>query len=115
MIIEGRGGRRLGLNVMKEGLAARLAATPATRQALSSRQALAGVSFGLCAIPLVPQGLVPAVMKLTETPTRSWFLALYLPDTYQWPLIAAMIALGLLMLGAGISLAATATASAARR
>ena len=44
-------------------------------------------------------------MKLTETPTRSWFLALYLPDTYQWPLIAAMIALGLLMLGAGISLA----------
>ena len=37
-------------------------------------------------------------MKLTETPTRSWFLALYLPDAYQWPLIAAMIALGLAML-----------------
>ena len=46
-----------------------------------------------------------AVLKLTETPTRSWFLALYLPDAYQWPLIAAMLALGLAMLRAGIRLA----------
>jgi ABC-2 type transport system permease protein len=49
-------------------------------------------------------------MKLTETPTRSWFLALYLPDAYQWPLIAAMIALGLAMLAAGLSLAGTGSA-----
>jgi len=114
MIIEGRGGPRLGLNVVKEGLATRLAASSAPGPAVTPRQALAGLWLGLCAIPLIPQGLVPAVMKLTETPTRSWFLALYLPDTYQWPLIAAMIALGLLMLGAGVSLAATGTAPAAR-
>jgi ABC-2 type transport system permease protein len=44
-------------------------------------------------------------MKLTEAPTRSWFLALYVPDAYQWPLIAAMLILGLAMLRAGLSLA----------
>ena len=97
-IAEGRGGPLLSLNVAKEGLAARLA--PPAR-----RHALAGACLALCWIPLFPQGLVPAVMKLTETPTRSWFLALYLPDAYQWPLIAAMLALGLAMLRAGMSLA----------
>ena len=95
---EGRGGPQLSWNVAKEGLASRLA--PPAR-----RQALAAACLGLCSIPLFPQGLVPAVMKLTEAPTRSWFLALYLPDAYQWPLIAAMLALGLAMLRAGLSLA----------
>jgi hypothetical protein len=97
-IAEGRGGPRLNLNVAKEGLAARLA--PPAR-----RDALAGACLALCSIPLFPQGLVPAVMKLTETPAFSWFLALYLPDAYQWPLIVAMIALGLVMLRTGLSLA----------
>jgi hypothetical protein len=96
-LADGRGGTRLSLNVAKEGLAARLA--PPTR-----REALAGACLALCSIPLIPQGLVPAVMKLTETPSRSWFLALYVPDAYQWPLIAAMLALGLAMLRAGMSL-----------
>ena len=95
-IAEGRAGPRLSSNVAKEGLAARLA--PPAR-----RDALAGACLTLCWIPLFPQALVPAVMKLTETPTRSWFLALYLPDAYQWPLIAAMLALGLAMLRVGLS------------
>jgi hypothetical protein len=98
-IAEGRGGPRLSLNVAKEGLAARLA--PVTR-----RDALAGACLTLCWIPLFPQGLVAAVLKVTETPTRSWFLALYLPDAYQWPLIAAMLALGLVMLRVGVDRAA---------
>ncbi|HWK25627.1 MAG TPA: hypothetical protein VNS09_03640 [Solirubrobacter sp.] len=97
-IAEGRGGLRLSLNVAREGLAARL--VPSAR-----RDALAGICLGLCWIPLFPQGLVPAVMKLTETPTRSWFAALYVPDAYQWPVIAAMVALGLAMLRAGLRLA----------
>ncbi|HEY7046053.1 MAG TPA: hypothetical protein VH373_02440 [Jatrophihabitantaceae bacterium] len=97
-IAERGGGPQMSLNVAKEGLAARLT-MPARRDAL------AGTCLGLCWLPLLPQGLVPAVMKLTETPTRSWFLALYLPDPYQWPVIAAMLALGLAMLGAGRRLA----------
>jgi hypothetical protein len=96
-IADGRGGLRLSWNVAKEGLATRLA--PPAR-----RPDLAVVCLALCWTPLVPQGLVPAIMKLTETPTRSWFLALYLPDALQWPMIAAMIALGLAMLRAGLRL-----------
>jgi hypothetical protein len=92
-IADGHGGPLLTLNIAKAGLAVRLARP----------DALAGVCLGLCSIPLVPQGLVPAVMKLTEVPTRSWFLALYMPDAYQWPVIAAMLGLGLAMLRVGIS------------
>ncbi len=97
-IAEGGGGPQFSLNVAKEGLAVRLTAP-------ARRDALAGACLGLCWLPLFPQGLVPAVMKLTETPTRSWFLALYLPGPYQWPVIAAMLALGLAMLRAGMRLA----------
>ena len=97
-IADGRGGPRLSLNMAKEGMAARLA--PPAR-----RQALAGLCLGLCWIPLFPQAVVPAVMKLSDAPTRSWFLALYLPDALQWPLIAAMVGAGLAMLQAGMSLA----------
>lgn len=98
LIIDGHDGPRLGLDVAREGVAARLAP-------LERRRAVAGACLGLCSIPLLPQGLVAAIMKLTGTPARSWFLALHLPAAYQWPLIAAMIALGLAMLGAGITLA----------
>ena len=97
-IAAGRDGPRLRLNLAKEAMAARLA--PPAR-----RHALAGACLGLCWLPLVPQGLVAALMKSIGTPTRSWFLALYAPDAYQWPLIAAMTALGLAMLGAGVTLA----------
>ena len=97
-IAAGRDGPRLSLNLAKEGMAARLA--PPAR-----RHALAGACLSLCWLPLVPQGLVAALIKATGTPTRSWFLALYVPEAYQWPLIAAMVALGLAMLGAGVTLA----------
>lgn len=97
-LAEGRGGVRLSVNVAKEGLAVRLA--PPAR-----RHALAGACLSLCWIPLFPQGVVPAIMKLSEAPTRSWFLALYVPDALQWPVIAAMVVLGLAMLRAGMSLA----------
>ena len=97
-IAEGRGSPLLSLNIAKEGVAAWLA--PPER-----RQALAWLCLGLCAIPLIPQGLVPAIMILTETPARSWFLALYLPEAYRWPTLAAMLILGLAMLRTGLTLA----------
>lgn len=56
----------------------------------------------LCWIPLVPQGIVPMVMKLNGTEVLSWFLALYLPEPYQWPTIIVMIAGGLLLFCTGL-------------
>jgi hypothetical protein len=99
-LADGRGGPLLSLDLAREGLAARLA--PPAR-----RDAIAALCLTLCCIPLFPQGLVPAVIKLTDGSTRSWFLALYLPDAYQWPVIIGMIALGLGMLRVGLRMART--------
>ena len=99
-IAAGGDGPRLRFDLAKEGIALRLA--PPAR-----RHTLAATCLTLCWLPLVPQGLVPAVIKSVGAPTRSWFLALYLADAFQWPMITAMVALGLAMLGAGITLART--------
>ncbi|HEU0165685.1 MAG TPA: hypothetical protein VFQ54_11630 [Thermomicrobiales bacterium] len=48
-------------------------------------------------LPLFPQGLLPLFLKLIGTETKSWCLALYLPDAYQWPVIFGMIALGAIL------------------
>ena len=60
--------------------------------------------WSLCWIPLVPQGIVPLIFKLTGVEARSWFLALYLPVPFQWPTIFAMIGLGLFMIYVAISI-----------
>jgi len=99
-ILAGRDGPRLTWNMAREGTAARLA--PPAR-----RQVMAGACLGLCWLPLVPQGLVAAGFKAFGVSTRSWFLALYAPDPAQWPLIVTMIAIGLALLGAGITLTRT--------
>ncbi|GLX01066.1 hypothetical protein Misp02_51520 [Microtetraspora sp. NBRC 16547] len=63
-----------------------------------------GLCFGLCWIPLIPQGIVTMVMKLAGAPNRSWFLALYLPEPFQWPVIIGMICLGGAMLATAVTL-----------
>ena len=47
--------------------------------------------------PLFPQGLVAAFFKIFGLDERAWFLALYLPPAWQWPVIVAMILLGTTM------------------
>jgi hypothetical protein len=85
----GHGGIRLTLNMARESAAARYPSSGSTVGALC---------WSLCWIPLIPQGVVPLVLKLTGTSTRSWFLATYLAPSLQWPVIAAMLAAGLAML-----------------
>ncbi len=63
-----------------------------------------GVCWGLCWLPLFPQGLVAMVMKLAGTPVKSWFLALYMPEALQWPTIVGMILLGGGMLATAVTL-----------
>lgn len=62
---------------------------------------IVGICWGLGWLPLFPQGLVTMVMKIIDTEHRSWFLALYLPELLQWPLIVFNILLGLSMYAAG--------------
>jgi ABC-2 type transport system permease protein len=49
-------------------------------------------------IALVPQGIVPAVFKISGTDAKAWFLALYVPEPWQWVVIAGMVLLGLTLL-----------------
>ncbi|MGW0586548.1 sensor histidine kinase [Streptosporangium sp. NPDC002607] len=63
---------------------------------------IVGICWGLGWLPLFPQGLVTMVMKIIDTEHLSWFLALYLPEPLQWPLIVFNIALGLSMYAAGM-------------
>ncbi|GII80404.1 hypothetical protein Sru01_53860 [Sphaerisporangium rufum] len=67
------------------------------------RTKLMGVCFGLCWLPLFPQGLVPIVLKIAGVDERSWFLALYLPEPWQWPTLLGMIALGAGMLAFAVA------------
>jgi hypothetical protein len=92
-IRHGDAGLALTLNVMRESSAARIA---------SAGGLAASACWWLCWLPLFAQGLAPLIMKLAGTPARSWFLALYLPNPYQWPMIAAMITCGSLMLGTAV-------------
>ncbi|MEU0484253.1 hypothetical protein ABZ260_34350 [Streptosporangium sp. NPDC006013] len=62
------------------------------------------VSLTLCWVPLAAQGIVPALMLTTGQVTRSWFLALHLPQHLQWPTIIAMIVLGLVLLTTGLGI-----------
>jgi ABC-2 type transport system permease protein len=65
---------------------------PAEATAASAVVAVA-VTVGMLA--LFPQAIVPAVMKLSGDVARVWFLALYMPDPWQWPTIAFMAVLGI--------------------
>jgi ABC-2 type transport system permease protein len=40
---------------------------------------------------LFPQAIVPIAMKLSGNIAKVWFLALYLPASWQWPTIALMV------------------------
>lgn len=62
-----------------------LDALPAARQRALWAWIIAGT------IALIPQAIVPAVMKLTDSVAPVWFLALHLPQRWQWPTVAAMV------------------------
>ncbi|MFD0468891.1 sensor histidine kinase [Nonomuraea thailandensis] len=47
--------------------------------------------------PTFPQGLVAGVFKVFGIEEKTWFLALHLPEPWQWPTIIGMILLGVLM------------------
>ncbi|MGI5493034.1 histidine kinase [Microtetraspora malaysiensis] len=63
-----------------------------------------GLCWGLCWLPLIPQGFVAMGMKLAGAPEKSWFLALHMPEALQWPTIVGLILLGGGMLATAVTL-----------
>ncbi|MFC4114441.1 hypothetical protein [Nonomuraea zeae] len=61
----------------------------------AKRQLLMWGSMAVGILGLFPQGLVPLGIKLSGSADRVWFLALYMPEPWQWPVIAGMILIGL--------------------
>ncbi|WP_103957356.1 sensor histidine kinase [Nonomuraea solani] len=47
--------------------------------------------------PTFPQGVVAAIFKIFGIEEKAWFLALHLPEVWQWPVIFGMITLGVIM------------------
>ncbi|MFC3982516.1 MULTISPECIES: sensor histidine kinase [Streptosporangium] len=64
------------------------------------------VAVGWCVgwLPLFPQGLVTMILKIVGVEERSWFLALYLPEPLQWPMIIFNILLGMSLYGLAIGI-----------
>ena len=87
-----RGGPEGGWAAVGAGVA------PGQEPVRSGGVELAWVLVLLCWIPIFPQGLVPMVFKLAGSSHRAWFLALYLPCPLQWPVLVAMVVVGLAML-----------------
>jgi hypothetical protein len=87
-----RDGRRVWLDVVRSGIGERL----------RGDRVLTAACLSLCWIPIFPQGVVALIMTVTGAPSRSWFLALYVPGPYQRLVAGAMILLGLALLAAGL-------------
>ncbi|MEV5827697.1 hypothetical protein AB0L25_19215 [Spirillospora sp. NPDC052242] len=90
------------LNLMKHGPApepARDQGKPTMSDLPLKHRIAVTCCYSIAWLPLFPQGLVPMAFKIIGVEDRVWFLALHLPEVWQWPTIACMIALGLLMYG----------------
>ncbi|MEV6302527.1 hypothetical protein AB0M02_24145 [Actinoplanes sp. NPDC051861] len=67
----------------------------------SRRRAVAIACLSLCWVPLVAQGVVPAILRYTDPERRSWFLARHVPPSWHWPVVGVMVLAGLGLLAAG--------------
>ncbi len=76
------------------------------------RQRLFWSSFFVGCIALFPQALVPTLMLASGNVAKVWFLALYMPPAWQWPVIAMMYVLGLASFGLAARICVTETRAA---
>ncbi|WP_271215483.1 sensor histidine kinase [Streptosporangium carneum] len=84
--------------------------TPQTGKAPSMpkwKHAVVALGWGIGWLPLFPQGLVAMFLKIFGASERSWFVALYLPEPLQWPLMVFNVFLGLTLYGLAVGLPLT--------
>ncbi len=65
------------------------------------RRILVSCCFGLGAIPLIPQGILPLVFLSRGVEARAWFVAMYQSEPWSWMIAAAMTGLGVAMFVSG--------------
>ncbi|WP_433055132.1 hypothetical protein [Dactylosporangium sp. CS-033363] len=63
---------------------------------------IAGIGFGLGAIPLFPQGIVALLFVTNGKTDASWFLATYLPAPWNYAVAIGFILLGLALYGSAL-------------
>lgn len=87
------------LQLMRTGHPPASAAEPATTtfDAMDDRER--GTALTAMVAGILAQGLVAMVLKVEGSGAKVWFLALYLPGPWQWPVIGLMVLLGLGLLG----------------
>jgi ABC-2 type transport system permease protein len=93
------------LQLMRVGPASRTSETATAEPSpLTALPAVQRQLFNTCltlgVLALAPQALAPTVMKLTGNVAQSWFLALHVPEPWQWPVIVGMVVLGAALLWA---------------
>ncbi|MEJ8640480.1 hypothetical protein WKI68_01630 [Streptomyces sp. MS1.HAVA.3] len=90
------------LHLMRSGTPASTSDKPGEDAAKSpfetmsgTRRTLMWASMAAGIVGLFPQGLVPMGIKLNGAPDKVWFLALHVPEPWQWPVVAVMVVIGL--------------------
>jgi hypothetical protein len=97
-IEDGRGGPAMTLDVVREGVVQRAVAF--------DRPVALGALLGMFgSIAAFPQGIVAMVMLAVGTSSRSWFLALYVPEPFGWAVAGTMLLAGATMLATLTALA----------
>ncbi len=98
------GGRRLEargpelLALMRTGRSTPRTQTVVTAKLPRWKSAAVGIAWTIGCLLTFPQGIVAAGLKLSGSASRSWFLALYLPQPWQWVACILMITAGLMIL-----------------
>ncbi|MDG4780839.1 hypothetical protein O7614_14430 [Micromonospora sp. WMMD961] len=70
-------------------------------KASPARRAAVYVCFTVCWVPLIAQGVVPAILKYSDPDRDSWFVARLVPEALHWPVVGVMVLLGLGLIAAG--------------
>ncbi|MFB4282158.1 MULTISPECIES: hypothetical protein [unclassified Nonomuraea] len=68
----------------------------------TSHRAIVMICWSLGAIPLIPQGVVAAIMVSNGQLRHSWFLATHMEPGLRWPVAIGFILIGLTMYGTGL-------------
>ncbi|MEU7865240.1 hypothetical protein [Dactylosporangium sp. NPDC049140] len=90
------------LDTMRTGRKPASSAMKGYDELSKTQKNIAGLGFGLGAIPLFPQGIVALIFVFNGKADMSWFLATYLPSPWSYAVAIGFILLGLGLYGSAL-------------